>query len=96
MSNTGSVWQYSYNGTITTTTTTTTTQDVPYTLRESTLYLTVFNSYGTMVQQRWASDSRQLGGDPYQALGHNLGMALRNIHIKERLLKAAVENLVGR
>lgn len=96
MSNTGSMWQYSYNGTITTTTTTTTTQDVPYSLRESTLYLTVYNSYGTMVQQRWASDSRQLGGDPYQALGHNLGMALRNIHIKERLLKAAVENLVGR
>jgi hypothetical protein len=95
-SSSGGMWQYTYDGTVTTTTTTTSTQDVPYTLRESTLYLTVYNSYGSMVRQRWASDSRQLGGDPYQALGHNLGMALRNIHIKERLLKACVEDITGK
>jgi hypothetical protein len=96
VSNSGEAWQYTYNGTITTTTTTTSTEDVPYTLRESTLYLTIYNSYGVMVQQRWASDSRQIGGDPYQALGHNLGMALRSIHVKERLLKAGVKDITGR
>lgn len=92
----GEMWQYTYNGTVTTTTTTTNTQDVPYSLRENTLYLTVYDSTGAMVQQRWATDSRQIGGDPYQALGHNLGMALANIHIRDRLLKGAVKEIERR
>jgi hypothetical protein len=86
----GATWNYSFNGTLTTTTTTTSTEDVPYTTREHTAYITVYNEYGRIVSQRWKVYSAREGGNATNTLAYNLTSLLFSIGAKSRLLKAAI------
>jgi hypothetical protein len=92
-SNSGSMWNYTYEGTETTTTTTTTPENLPYTDTTSTLYANVYMQNGALISQRWRSITTREGGEGANTLGYNLGAALAAIHIKERLLKDAVEDV---
>jgi len=92
-SNSGSMWNYTYEGTETTTTTTATEENLPYTDTTSTLYLNAYRQNGALVSQRWRSITTRQGGEGANTLGYNLGAALMAIHIKERLLKDAVEDV---
>ncbi len=93
-SNSGSMWNYTYEGTETTTTTTSTPENLPYTDTTSTLYVNAYSQNGALVSQRWRSITTRQGGEGANTLGYNLGAALRAIHIKERLLKDTVEDVV--
>jgi hypothetical protein len=92
-SNYGTVWNYTYDGTMTTTTTTRTTVNEPYTIQSKTLYATAFDSNGGTVTQRWHVYSSQSGGDPYSSLGYNLGNALGAINARGRLLNAVTKDI---
>jgi hypothetical protein len=87
------MWNYTYEGTETTTTTTTTPENLPYTDTTSTLYANVYMQNGALISQRWRSITTREGGEGANTLGYNLGAALAAIHIKERLLKDAVEDV---
>ena len=93
-SSSGSMWNYTYEGTETTTTTTSTQENLPYTDTTSTLYLNAYTQNGTLISQRWRSVTSRQGGEGANTLGYNLGSALAAIHIKERLLKDSVEDVV--
>jgi len=93
-SNSGSMWNYTYEGTETTTTTTSTQENLPYTDTTSTLYVNAYSQNGALVSQRWRSITTRQGGEGTNTLGYNLGAALGAIHIKERLLKDTVEDVV--
>jgi hypothetical protein len=90
----GSMWSYTYQGTETTTTTTTTQEDLPYTDTTTSLYVNAYNQNGVLVSQRSRAITTRQGGEGANTLGYNLGAALGAIHIKERLLKDAVEDIV--
>ena len=92
-SNSGSMWNYTYEGTETTTTTTSTEENLPYTDTTSTLYVNAYSQNGALISQRWRSITTRQGGEGANTLGYNLGAALAAIHIKERLLKDAVEDV---
>jgi hypothetical protein len=94
--NQNEMWDYTYNGTVTTTTTTTTHEQVPYTTTSNTLYVTAFNEQGEMVAQRWHVYSTQSGGNSTNALGYNLGNALAAINARGHMMKAIVDDLVGK
>jgi hypothetical protein len=90
----GSMWSYTYRGTVTTTTTTMTHQDVPYTLETRTLYASVYGGpLNSLVAQNSKWTAWQEGGDPNQALGTNLGGLIRRIHMKTRLLDGVVKGI---
>ncbi len=95
-SNYGSTWNYTYQGTLTTTTTTTTTvqQNLPYTDTSTSIYANVYNQNGAIISQRWRTMTTRQGGETYNTLGYNLGAALAAIHIKERLLKDAINDAI--
>ncbi len=93
-SNSGSMWNYTYEGTETTTTTTSTQENLPYTDTTSTLYVNAYRQNGALVSQRWRSVTTRQGGEGANTLGYNLGAALGAIHIKERLLKDTVEDVI--
>jgi hypothetical protein len=88
------MWSYTYEGTETTTTTTTTEENLPYTDTTTSLYVNAYNQNGALVSQRSREITTRQGGEGANALGYNLGAALGAIHIKERLLKDAVEDIV--
>lgn len=89
----GSAWNYTYSGTQTTTATTTTTENLPYTITSNTLFLNAYDQGGKLVSAHWRTASSKQGGDTYNTLGYNLGSALAGIHLKERLLQSAVEDV---
>ena len=60
----------------------------------STLYVNAYSQNGALVSQRWRSITTRQGGEGANTLGYNLGAALGAIHIKERLLKDTVEDVV--
>jgi hypothetical protein len=91
--NYGSTWNYSYSGTDTTTITTSTTENVPYTITSNTLFLNAYDQKSRLISDHWRTASRKQGGDASSTLGYNLGSALRGIHLKEGLLKSAVEDV---
>jgi hypothetical protein len=93
-SGSGSMWNYTYEGTETTTTTTSTQENLPYTDTTSTLYVNAYSQNGALISQRWRSITTRQGGEGANTFGYNLGAALGAIHIKERLLKDAVEDVV--
>jgi len=90
----GNTADYTYSGTETTTTTTTTTQNTPYAINNNALVVTVYGKDGQMLSQREHVYSTQSGGDPNQALGHNLGNLIAAAHAKSKLLKKAVEDCI--
>jgi len=90
----GSMWSYTYEGTETTTTTTTTQENLPYTDTTTSLYVNAYSQNGELVSQRSRAITTRQGGEGANTLGYNLGAALGAIHIKERLLKDAVEDVV--
>jgi hypothetical protein len=92
--NSGSMWNYTYEGTETTTATTSIPENLPYTDTTSTLYVNAYSQNGSLVSQRFRSITTRQGGEGANTLGYNLGAALGAIHIKERLLKDAVEDVV--
>lgn len=92
--NYGGMWYYSYNGTVTTTTTTTQNLNLPYTDVSNTLYVHGYNQRGVLLVSRQRTVTRRSGGDAYNTLGYNLGSLFSSIHVKERLLKEAVNDLV--
>lgn len=89
----GGMWNYTYDGTITTTETTTTHENVPYTDTANTLYLYSYDERGRLVSKRWRTITTRQGGARANTLGYNLGAAIGAIHLKERLLKDAVEDV---
>jgi hypothetical protein len=93
--NYGSMWNYTYDGTVTTTTTTTTTthDDLPYTDTSNTLYLRSYDQNGRVISERWRTITTRQGGDGANTLGYNLGAALGAIHMKQHLLKNVVEDV---
>ena len=86
----GSMWNYTYQGTTTTTTTTTSQQNLPYTDTATGLFVNAYNQHGDLVAQRGRTITTRQGGDGANTLGYNLGSALMAIHIKEHLLKDIV------
>ncbi len=90
---TGQMWSYNYSGTETTTTTTTYTAEVPYTLRSRTLYLNAYDQIGLIISGRFRTISTQQGGDPYAALGQNLGALISEIHLKAGLLEQVLREV---
>jgi hypothetical protein len=88
------MWNYTYEGTETTTATTSIPENLPYTDTTSTLYVNAYSQNGSLVSQRFRSITTRQGGEGANTLGYNLGAALGAIHIKERLLKDAVEDVV--
>ena len=92
--NYGGIWDYTYNGTVTTTTTTSENVDLPYTDTSNTLYIYSYDQGGSLLSQHWRTVTTRSGGDPYNTLGYNLGSALASIHIRENLLKDAVNDIV--
>jgi hypothetical protein len=89
----GGMWNYTYNGTETTTTTTTAQVNLLYTDTSNYLYAYSYNQRGILVSSRWRAVTVRQGGDGANTLGYNLGSALASIHIKERLLQSAVEDI---
>jgi hypothetical protein len=89
----GSTWNFTYEGTATTTTTTMYHENLPYTDTDRTLYVNAYSQNGALISQRWRTTSTREGGDAYNTLGYNLGSALGAIHIKERLLRDAVDDV---
>jgi len=89
----GGVWNYTYNGTATTTTTTTSQLNLPYSDTTTTLYAYSYDQSGQLVSRQSRSVTTREGGDGANTLGYNLGAVLSSIHIKERLLKSAVEDI---
>jgi hypothetical protein len=90
---TGQVWSYNYSGTETTTTTTAYTAEVPYTLESRTLYLNAYDQIGLIISGRFRTISTQQGGDPYAALGQNLGALISEIHLKAGLLEHVLQDV---
>lgn len=88
ITNQGNVWFYTFNGNVTTTTTY--TANVPYTINETGLYATAYNSNGRIVGRESHVYSTQSGGDPYNSLGYNGMSALMAINARGRLLHAIV------
>lgn len=93
--NYGGMWSYNYNGTVTTTTTTTQQVDAPYIDTAQTLYLSCYRGDGTSCGMGWRSITTRTGGDPYNTLGYNLGSMLASIHMKQNLLRDAVNRVAG-
>lgn len=93
--NYGATWSYTYNGTVTTTTTTTQQVDLPYIDRATTLYVSCYRQDGTSCGLAWRTVTTRTGGDPYNTLGYNLGSLLASIHMKQRLLRDAVNRVVS-
>jgi hypothetical protein len=89
----GSVWNYTYDGTVTTTTTTTTHENLPYTDNSATIYLGSYDQHGRLISERWHTITTRQGGDGMNTLGYNLGAALGAMHTKERLLKSVVKDV---
>jgi hypothetical protein len=92
-SNTGGTWNYTYSGSATSYTTSTTQVNLPYTLTTDSIYENAYNQTGVLISQRYRSFTTQRGGDPYSALGTNIGALIRRAHIKENLLKDAVTDI---
>ncbi len=92
--NYGGAWDYTYNGTVTTTTTTSENVDLPYTDTSNTLYVYGYDQTGSLLSQHWRTVTTRSGGCTYNTLGYNLGSALASIHIRENLLKDAVNDIV--
>jgi hypothetical protein len=91
--NSGSLWSYTYQGTITTTTTTTQQTDLPYTDTTIGLFANAYNQRGNPIGSAQRSESFRQGGDAANTLGYNLGARLSAIHIKERLLEDIVNKV---
>lgn len=89
--NSGSTWNFTYQGTETTTTTTQT--NVPYTDTTSGFYADAYAEDGTLVGSGERSASSRQGGDPSNAAGYNLMSALLSIHLKEHLLESIVKKV---
>jgi len=89
----GSMWNYTYNGTVTTTTTTTTQQNLPYTDTSNTLYLYGYDQRGQLMSEHRRTITTRQGGDGANTLGYNLGAALGAIHFKEHLLKSGITDV---
>jgi hypothetical protein len=89
--NSGSTWNFTYQGTETTTTTTQT--NVLYTDTTSELYANAYTEDGTLVGSSERSASSRQGGDPSNAAGYNLMSALLSIHLKEHLLESVVKKV---
>lgn len=94
-SNSGETWNYTYSGTATTYTTSTAQVNLPYTLTTDSIYENTYSQRGILISQRYRSFTTQRGGDPYSALGTNIGALIRRAHIKEHLLKDAVTDIEG-
>lgn len=92
--NYGGTWNYTFDGTMTTTTTTTSQVDLPYTDTAHSIFLHVYDQNGLLVSNRWRTITTRRGGDTANTLGHNLGAALASIHIKERLLKDGLQDVM--
>ena len=92
--NYGSMWDYTYDGTVATTTTTTTHDDLPYTDTSNTLYLRSYDQQGRQISERWRTITTRQGGDGANTLGYNLGSALGAIHMRQHLLKNVVEDIM--
>jgi hypothetical protein len=89
----GQTWNYTYNGTTTTTTTTTTQVNLPYTDTTNGLYVYIYDQNGGLVSRHSRSVTTRQGGDGANTFGYNMGAALGAIHIKDRLIKEAVESV---
>jgi hypothetical protein len=94
--NYGRQWNYTYDGTATTTTSTTTHENVPYTINTNTVFANAYDSNGAMVSRRYHVYSTKTGGDGANALGYNLGNALRAINSRGRLLASVVNDIDGK
>ncbi len=89
----GGMWNYTYNGTVTTTTTTTSQVSLPYTDTTKSLYVYSYDQRGQLLSRHRRSITTRQGGDGANTFGYNLGAALSAIHLKEHLLKAALNDL---
>jgi hypothetical protein len=92
-SNYGTTWNYTYSGSVTTTTTTTSQVNLPYTDTTRAIYAYAYDDRGDLVSRRYRTITTRQGGDGANTLGYNLGAALGSIHLRERLLKDAVEDI---
>ena len=91
----GGMWFYTYNGTVTTTTTSTENVDLPYIDTANTLYVSCYRQDGTPCGISWRTITSRSGGDPYNTLGYNLGSLLASIHMKQNLLRDAVNRVAN-
>ena len=80
-------WDYTYRETATTTTTMTTQENVPHTDTTTTLYANAYNEAGDLVGAAQRSVTVRQGRALGNAAGHNLGVSLSPIDIKEHLLE---------
>ena len=93
--NYGATWNFTSSGTETTTSTTTTIENLPYTLNTNTLYVNTYDQNGRVLSQRSKTVSQKIGGDPSSSLGYNLASALMAIHLRQHLLKEAVDDVMA-
>jgi len=91
--NYGGMWNYTYSGTTTTTTTTTSQVNLPYTDTTNVIYAYSYDQLGRLVSRWWRTITTRQGGDGANTLGYNLGARLGSIHLRERLLKDAVDDV---
>ena len=91
--NTGSTWNYTYNGTLSTTTTTTSQNNLPYTDTTVGLYAIAYDEHGVQIGSAERSETSRQGGDAANSVGYNLGARLMSIHIKEHLLNEIVSRV---
>jgi len=91
--NSGSDWNYTYQGTIATTTTTTTQANLPYTDTTLGLYANAYTEEGKSIGSAQRSETFRQGGDAANTLGYNIGARLFSINIKERLLEDIVTRI---
>jgi hypothetical protein len=91
--NTGSIWNYSYQGTDTTTTTTTTQTNVPYTDTTFGLYASAYDESGALIGTAQRAATFRQGGEAANTLGYNIGSRLLSIHIREHLLEDIVKQV---
>jgi hypothetical protein len=92
-SNYGTTWNYTYTGSVTTTTTTTSQVNLPYTDTTRAIYACAYDDRGDLVSRRYRTITTRQGGGGANTLGYNLGAALGAIHLRERLLKDAVDDI---
>ena len=91
--NSGSDWNYTYQGTIATTTTTTTQANLPYTDTTLGLYANAYTEEGKSIGSAQRSETFRQGGDAANTLGYNIGARLSSINIKERLLEEIITRI---
>ncbi len=92
---TGAVWDYTYNGTVTTTSTTTQRTDTPYADTTYAFYAYAYNETGRLLGTESRSQTVRQGGDGLNTLGYNLGSMLVSGNIRERLVEAILRRILN-